>query len=168
MKLTSTTFFVFEIFGEIIAKGFAANGPESFMRSPFNIINLISTLSAIATIVYDEYPFVVKYILDLFQVLRVLRFLSMNKAFRLLITAIIYGVPKILQTLFIAILFILIFTIIGVQLYKDYFYYCASHENDIDTGVIIDTVYDCMDNGKYWRLHDISFNNLINAFITLF
>ena len=94
IKLTSIIFFVVEIFGEIIAKGFAANGPESFMRSPFNIINLISTLSAIATIVHDGYPFAVKYVLDLFQVLRVLRFLSMNKAFRLRITAIIYGLPK--------------------------------------------------------------------------
>ena len=55
-----------------------------------------------------------------------------------------------------------------MQLYKDYFYYCASPENDIDTGINIDTVYDCMDNGKYWRLYDISFNNIINAFITLF
>eukprot|EP00831_Metopus_contortus_P043047 TRINITY_DN34577_c0_g1_i1.p1 TRINITY_DN34577_c0_g1~~TRINITY_DN34577_c0_g1_i1.p1 ORF type:complete len:370 (+),score=21.68 TRINITY_DN34577_c0_g1_i1:103-1110(+) len=72
---------------------------------------------------------------------------------------------RIIQTLLIALLFYVVFGIIGVEFFKGLLYYCESNSTSSGT---VDSSYDCMNYGGEWRDRDISFDNIFLATMTLF
>ena len=63
-------------------------------------------------------------VLRLLRVLRPLRFISKNEGLKVAIQALIIGIPEIFNIILIALLFLLIFAIMGVNFYKGLYYNC--------------------------------------------
>jgi len=164
--ILTTTFFCIEIIGKVISNGFIMNGPQSFLLSFSNVIDLISTLSGIILYSYGNREDGLTKILLLLETLRVFRMLSITEGFRRRVQAFIRGLYNILQTVGICALYILLFGCIAVHLYKGRSFHC-SEENGEQTDNI-ETVYDCMNMGRIWEDMDIGYNNILKSFLTLF
>ena len=106
--------------------------------------------------------------------LRPLRIISKNEGLRLAVSALLLAIPHILNVIIITVLFFIIFGIIGVNYLKGTFYYCymdntypASLNDALNNGLII-TNYDCLNFGGIWMNQDQTFDNIIEAILTLF
>ena len=162
----TTTFFCFEIISKLIVCGFIFNGKKSLMREPFNVVHLFITILDVTTFFYEFKITWMNTLINSIRMLRLVRLISLNKTFRLRVKAIVLGFPKIAQTLFIAIMFILMFSIVGIQLFKELLYHCSIDKTEDD--ILIDNIYDCMNYGGEWLNRDVNFDNIISSFLTLF
>ena len=176
LDIITTVFFCFEVIAEVISYGLINNGPGSFLRSPFKVLDLLAAVSGVITDSSEIQITWLYKVLLLTRVLRILRLMTMSQGFTLRVKAIVDGFPKIMQTLFIALLFIVIFGVIGVHLFKERFYYCMEIESEgaeqvgeyTEEPFEVDTIYDCMNMGREWRTRDIGFDNILQACLTLF
>ena len=166
LDIITTIFFCTEILGKIIICGFINNGPKSLLRVPFNVIEFIITIVDVFTNIFSFSSNYINTVINLIRVLRVLKLINMHRDFRQRTKAIMHALPKIIQTMLICVMIIVMFAIIGVQLFKDGFYYCAS-DNVLATAEIY-TRYDCMNQGGEWRSQDIGFDNVLMGCMTLF
>jgi len=166
VDITTTCLLGFEIFAKIVVYGLVSNGPKSFLRSYFNVFDLLSTLATITAYIYgyDEGPFA--KILFLLRTLRVLRMVNLNKGCRRRCKAIIAGFKNIGETILIATLLIMVFGFIGVHLFKQRYNYCLPVNNESTDN--IDTIYDCLNLGREWADQDIGFNSILHSCLTLF
>lgn len=107
-------------------------------------------------------------VLRMARVLRPLRVISRNPGLRIAVMSLINAIPNIGNVMVVSILFLLLFAILGTNLYKGYFWYCET-ENvpEVFVGNIIDK-FDCVDYGGDWVNKDQNFDNVGSSFITLF
>ena len=166
LDIVTTIFFCTETVGRIIVCGFIFNGPKSFLRKYFNVLDFTITLLDVITLIFSFTESSFYSIILLIRAMRVFRLINVNKGFRLRMKAVALGLPKIVQTMLITVMFILMFGVIGVQLFMDLFYYCSTENINDDTEIV--TVYDCMNNGAEWINRDINFDNIMTACMTLF
>ncbi len=166
----ATAIFCLEIALKVVSLGLVTNGEESYLRSPENVLDLVATLVAIVMEARDVGIGAAFKILMLVRVLRVVRLLNICEAFRLRIRAIVNGSPKIMQTMFMTLLFIVLFGIAGVHFFKERFYYCDTEgtENGEAVSADIKDIYDCMNWGLEWKRRDIGFDNILLGCMTLF
>ena len=88
---------------------------------------------------------------------------------RLVVNALLASIPSMTNVLLVCTLFILIFSIMGVNYFKGMFFYCsdsmALEPLNYDT---ILTKQDCLDQGGKWVNNHANFDNTVNAMSTLF
>ncbi len=159
-------YFIMEILAKIFVYGLIANGEESYFRNPWNILDTVSTLALVLQLCISDGYMVVGEIIMLLRALRVSRLVTVREGFQLSIQAIGKALPSFVQTLGIAGLFFFVFSVFGIHYYKGMMYYCS--KTNITGEPKIVTIYDCMDYGGEWRNTDISFDNMLMAFMTLF
>lgn len=98
--------FIIEVLIKSIAFGFLFNGPSSYLRDGWNIIDFfIAIFSIMATFMK---------VIRLIKVLRPLRMVSRYKGLQISIKALIRSIPNIINVMLIATLFFLIFGIICI------------------------------------------------------
>lgn len=89
---------------------------------------------------------------------------------RLVVNALFASIPSMTNVLLVCSLFILIFSIMGVNLFKGKFYSC-DEESLEGSGVKIDDIItkdDCLKANGEWNNVDANFDNTIEAMVTLF
>ena len=91
--------------------------------------------------------------------------ISKNEGMRLVVNALLASLPSMTNVLLVCSLFILIFSIMGVNYFKGQFFSCEIEDFDMD---LIVTRADCENNGGQWRNAPANFDNTINAMNTLF
>lgn len=164
VDVITTTFFTVEILMKSVAFGFVRNGPESYLRSIFNCVDLLSTIIALLTFMFAFSATAFQKLFLLFRILRAFRLLEAYDGFRIRIHSLMNGLGKILQVLLITMLFILFFGIIGTHFFKGTFYYC----DQANGSIVVQTAFDCMNLGGEWRKRDIGYDNILVASMTLF
>lgn len=167
IDIATSALFCSEVIMKVITYGLAFNGPDSYLQSPWNILDIVTTIASIIGLGSTNYPRAVYEILMIFRLLRILRFFTIKEGFVLCIRAILQGFSKIIQVLGMTLFFFAAFAIIGIHLYKGMLYYCdvGSLEN---YNVVVNDVYDCMNQGGEWRTQDFGFDDTITCLITLF
>lgn len=89
-----TGIFTFEVTLKIIALGFYLNGPDSFIRDSWNILDFIIVASALlSTVLGESVPFLKS--LRILRVLRPLRVISRNKGLKVAIISLGRSMPNI-------------------------------------------------------------------------
>jgi len=104
------------------------------------------------------------------RALRPLRMISRNEGMKLVVNALLASLPSMTNVLLVCSLFILIFSIGGVNFFKGTFYRCNEKwdsKTDLDYSKIV-TQQDCFDQGGVWENSPANFDNSINAMSTLF
>ena len=131
--------FIFEALIKIIALGFAFD-EGSYLRDNWNQMDAIIVLCSFVEF-YNTFQ---KYfnkdynfgsieflkIIRLLRTLRPLRFISHNDNLKLIITSLFDSVLPICNTLFILIVVLFIFSIVGISLFYSYFHNCYVFRND--------------------------------------
>jgi len=150
-----TFLFICEAFIKIIAKGLLFNNMEHiepYLRNNWNVLDAIVVLGSIINLGFmilgvNMDSLSALKALRALRGLRPLRMISRNEGMRLVVNALLASLPSMKNVLLVSGLFILIFTIIGVNLFKGTFNNCQERfdsTSEIDLSLII-TKQDCLD-----------------------
>jgi len=121
MLLIISIIFVFECVIKIIAQGFYF-GKKTYLRDPWNILDFIIVMFSIITWVLEavmdgaDMSFIRGF--RALRALRPLRVVSKNEGIKTVVNSLLESIPALLNVLLIVLLFLLVFGILGIQLFK--------------------------------------------------
>ncbi|KAL9954360.1 hypothetical protein ACROYT_G041885 [Oculina patagonica] len=104
------------------------------------------------------------------RALRPLRAVSRLEGMKVVVNALFSAIPGIGNVLLVSLLFWLIFSILGVQLFAGKFYKCQDMDGERVPADIVPNKATCLkDPEKYrWVNSNVNFDNVINGFLALF
>jgi hypothetical protein len=128
---TLSIIFAVECSMKIIVFGFAFNGPFSYLRSGWNILDFVIVLFSSISLAVTNVDLSIFKVAKLLRILRPLRVVSQNKSLKLLISSLIMAIPSVMQVILITIFLALILGITGVSYFKGALYSCNNrHTGD--------------------------------------
>ena len=89
---------------------------------------------------------------------------------QIVVNALMYAIPSIFNVLLVCLVFWLIFSIAGVQLFGGKFYKCVDAEGErLDASIVPNrSACEAMANLNYeWRNSEINFDNVIMGYLAL-
>ncbi len=117
--------FTLEMVLKILAQGFLLNGPNSYLRDSWNIIDFVSVLSSLLSMNPNTSDnFKVLKILRVLKVLRPLKMVSRNKGLKISIMSLIKSLPDIGNLQLIIIFFLFLLGILHTTLFGGLFWSC--------------------------------------------
>ncbi|XP_048587790.1 voltage-dependent P/Q-type calcium channel subunit alpha-1A isoform X2 [Nematostella vectensis] len=176
-----TTIFAFEVIFKLIDYG-AILHPGSYFRDAWNCIDALVVSCAIASLVLGmnkDASAQSKKTVKVLRVLRVLRPLkAINKAKKLkaVFQCMLYSLRNVLNILIITVLFLIIFSVIGVQLFQGKFFSCNDRskmtEAECKGHYFVYSDYSDLSKvevvQREWALADYNFNTVYYAMLALF
>ena len=150
MLLIISIIFVIECAIKIIAQGFYF-GKKTYLKDPWNILDFIIVMFSIITWVLEavmdgaDMSFIRGF--RALRALRPLRVVSKNEGIKTVVNSLLESIPALLNVLLIVLLFLLVFGILGIQLFKGQLGRCS--EDNEQTAEAIQWKYDCV--GYYWE-----------------
>ena len=81
----------------------------------------------------------------------------------MVVNALMISIPSISNVVMVCALFLMIFAITGINLFKGRFFYCSIPDN-----INIRTKTDCLEAGGSWLNMPENFDNIFNAMMSLF
>lgn len=107
-----TTLFTFECFINIVLFGFLCNGSTSYLKDPWNIMDLLIVIVSLLTIILQGQDGADLSVLKIFRMLRVLRplrVLKRNLGLKIQVISLMNAIPNIINLMLIASLILMIF-----------------------------------------------------------
>jgi hypothetical protein len=142
--------FLFELLIKVVVYGFAFNGPDSYMRSSWNVMDFIIVFFSMVSIAFADIDLGPIKILRMLRVLRPLRMISRNPGMKIAIQSLINAIPDIGNVMVVSLLFILLFAILATNFYKGRFYRCQTTYVPDEFVDKIKDRFDCLDFGGDW------------------
>lgn len=101
--------------------------------------------------------------------LRPLRALQRFQGMRVVVNALIQAIPSIFNVLLVCLIFWLIFSIMGVQMFGGKFWRCLNPEtHKVVTYEEAANRQECLERNLTWANPQINFDNVLNAYLALF
>uniref|UniRef100_A0A8C2H6Q6 Calcium channel, voltage-dependent, R type, alpha 1E subunit a n=1 Tax=Cyprinus carpio TaxID=7962 RepID=A0A8C2H6Q6_CYPCA len=168
-----TGVFTFEMIIKMIEQGLILHD-GSYFRDLWNILDFIVVVGAlVAFALTSNTGRDIKTIKSL-RVLRVLRPLKTIKRLpklKAVFDCVVTSLKNVFNILIVYKLFMFIFAVIAVQLFKGKFYYCTDSSKDTEDeckGYYIDYDKDKKKEKREWKRRDFHYDNIIWALLTLF
>ncbi|XP_067270285.1 voltage-dependent R-type calcium channel subunit alpha-1E isoform X9 [Pseudorasbora parva] len=172
-----TGVFTFEMIIKMIDQGLLLHD-GSYFRDLWNILDFIVVVGALVAfaltnVMGSNTGRDIKTIKSL-RVLRVLRPLKTIKRLpklKAVFDCVVTSLKNVFNILIVYKLFMFIFAVIAVQLFKGKFYYCTDSSKDTENeckGYYIDYDKDKKKEKREWKRHDFHYDNVIWALLTLF
>ncbi|XP_043930755.1 sodium channel protein type 2 subunit alpha-like isoform X2 [Protopterus annectens] len=166
-----TYIFILEMLLKWVAYGFVKYFTNAWCWLDFLIVD-ISIISLLAVALgYDQLAAIKS--LRTLRALRPLRALSRFEGIKVVVNALIGAIPSIMNVLLVCLIFWLIFSIMGVNLFAGKYYYCVNTTTDERFPVShINNLTDCMkiieNNGDArWKNVKINFDNVGAGYLAL-
>ncbi|CAF4573052.1 unnamed protein product, partial [Rotaria sp. Silwood2] len=104
------------------------------------------------------------------RALRPLKALSRFEGIRVVVNALIGAIPSIFNVLLVCLVFWLIFSIMGVQLFGGKFYKCVYHDTHdrVNISENVTNKIDCLNKNFTWENSRVNFDNVVNGYLALF
>ena len=88
---------------------------------------------------------------------------------QIVVNALMFAIPAIFNVLLVCLVFWLVFSILGVQLFGGKFYKCIDDETgERYSPQVIDTKADCLNRNLTWTNSPIHFDHVGHAYLALF
>ncbi|XP_056090591.1 sodium channel protein type 4 subunit alpha B [Rhinichthys klamathensis goyatoka] len=166
-----TYVFVIEMLLKWVAYGFKVYFTNAWCWLDFLIVD-VSLISFTANILgYSELGAIKS--LRTLRALRPLRALSRFEGMRVVVNALVGAIPSIFNVLLVCLIFWLIFSIMGVNLFAGKFYYCFNETSEsIIHPSVVNNKTDCfmlMENGSdvRWKNLKVTFDNVGMGYLSL-
>lgn len=159
--------FVVEAGLKIVAKGFVL-GPDSYLKDNWNVLDFLIVLSAILTWILTAYSSINLAFMRGFRALRALRplrIISKDEGMKTVINSLLRAIPNLLNVSIIYLFTILVFAILGVQLFSGEMSSCS--DDSISTKAKC-VGFDSDGNPREWVTPFNNFNDVVFGMITLF
>uniref|UniRef100_A0A3Q3EBL2 Sodium channel protein n=1 Tax=Labrus bergylta TaxID=56723 RepID=A0A3Q3EBL2_9LABR len=160
--------FVLEMFLKWIAYGFKKYFTNYWCWLDFLIVD-VSLISLVAnSLGYSDFAAIKS--LRTLRALRPLRALSRFEGMRVVVNALIGAIPSIMNVLLVCLIFWLIFSIMGVNLFAGKFGKCVNRTGFVHNISIINNKSDCLnmnDTQFYWTKVKVNFDNVGLGYLSL-
>ncbi|CAF97673.1 unnamed protein product, partial [Tetraodon nigroviridis] len=160
--------FVLEMFLKWIAYGFKKYFTNYWCWLDFLIVD-VSLISLVAnSLGYSDFTAIKS--LRTLRALRPLRALSRFEGMRVVVNALIGAIPSIMNVLLVCLIFWLIFSIMGVNLFAGKFGKCVNRTGFIHTISVVNNKSDCLamnDTQFYWTRVKVNFDNVGIGYLSL-
>ncbi|XP_043930754.1 sodium channel protein type 2 subunit alpha-like isoform X1 [Protopterus annectens] len=166
-----TYIFILEMLLKWVAYGFVKYFTNAWCWLDFLIVDVSLVSLAANALGYSELGAIKS--LRTLRALRPLRALSRFEGMRVVVNALIGAIPSIMNVLLVCLIFWLIFSIMGVNLFAGKYYYCVNTTTDERFPVShINNLTDCMkiieNNGDArWKNVKINFDNVGAGYLAL-
>jgi hypothetical protein len=171
-----TFLFLLEAVFKIIALGFIWNsydGIQGYIMNWWNIIDFVVVVVSIVDFYFsmtsdgnDTQSLKSLKALRAIRALRPLRMISRNEGLKIAVKALFASIPAMGNVLMVCFLFLLIFSIMGIDFFKGQFYSWKSKYTSLLNQV--KTRRDCLDTGGEWANPYANFDNIFNAILAMF
>ncbi|KAF4117813.1 hypothetical protein G5714_002366 [Onychostoma macrolepis] len=160
--------FVLEMFLKWIAYGFKKYFTNYWCWLDFLIVD-VSLISLVAnSLGYSDFGAIKS--LRTLRALRPLRALSRFEGMRVVVNALIGAIPSIMNVLLVCLIFWLIFSIMGVNLFAGKFGKCVNRTGYIHSVILVNNKSDCQamnDTQFYWTKVKVNFDNVGLGYLSL-
>uniref|UniRef100_A0A8C0YRY1 Sodium channel protein n=1 Tax=Cyprinus carpio carpio TaxID=630221 RepID=A0A8C0YRY1_CYPCA len=160
--------FVLEMFLKWIAYGFKKYFTNYWCWLDFLIVD-VSLISLVAnSLGYSDFGAIKS--LRTLRALRPLRALSRFEGMRVVVNALIGAIPSIMNVLLVCLIFWLIFSIMGVNLFAGKFGKCVNRTGYIHSVTLVNNKSDCQsmnDTQFYWTKVKVNFDNVGLGYLSL-
>uniref|UniRef100_A0A673LMC0 Sodium channel protein n=1 Tax=Sinocyclocheilus rhinocerous TaxID=307959 RepID=A0A673LMC0_9TELE len=160
--------FVLEMFLKWIAYGFKKYFTNYWCWLDFLIVD-VSLISLVAnSLGYSDFGAIKS--LRTLRALRPLRALSRFEGMRVVVNALIGAIPSIMNVLLVCLIFWLIFSIIGVNLFAGKFGKCVNRTGYIHSVTLVNNKSDCQamnDTQFFWTKVKVNFDNVGLGYLSL-
>ncbi|KAK7163705.1 hypothetical protein R3I93_007688 [Phoxinus phoxinus] len=160
--------FVLEMFLKWIAYGFKKYFTNYWCWLDFLIVD-VSLISLVAnSLGYSDFGAIKS--LRTLRALRPLRALSRFEGMRVVVNALIGAIPSIMNVLLVCLIFWLIFSIMGVNLFAGKFGKCVNRTGYIHNVTLVNNKTDCQsmnDTQFYWTKVKVNFDNVGLGYLSL-
>uniref|UniRef100_A0A8C5HSA4 Sodium channel protein n=1 Tax=Gouania willdenowi TaxID=441366 RepID=A0A8C5HSA4_GOUWI len=160
--------FVLEMFLKWIAYGFKKYFTNYWCWLDFLIVD-VSLISLVAnSFGYSDFAAIKS--LRTLRALRPLRALSRFEGMRVVVNALIGAIPSIMNVLLVCLIFWLIFSIMGVNLFAGKFGKCVNRTGFIHSVSLVNNKSDCLsmnDTQFYWTKVKVNFDNVGLGYLSL-
>ncbi|XP_068069014.2 sodium channel, voltage gated, type XII, alpha a isoform X2 [Danio rerio] len=160
--------FVLEMFLKWIAYGFKKYFTNYWCWLDFLIVD-VSLISLVAnSLGYSDFGAIKS--LRTLRALRPLRALSRFEGMRVVVNALIGAIPSIMNVLLVCLIFWLIFSIMGVNLFAGKFGKCVNRTGFIHNASIVNNKTECLsmnDTQFYWTKVKVNFDNVGLGYLSL-
>jgi len=168
IDLFLTIVFTIECAINIIVRGIIMNGPGSYLRESWNILDFLVVCFSLVSSAFSGLNLGVIKIFRMLRVLRPLRMLKRNFGLKVQVVSLLNSIPNIMNLLAITLLFLLLFGIQGVNFFAGKMYYCNTDNIPESVRSKIISEWDCYDYGGDWVNYDSNFDNVGQAMLTFF
>ena len=166
-----TGLFISEMVTKIFAYGFAFCGKDSYIKSPWNILDFLIVASATISVIFSNIDLGFIKSLRVLRVLRPLRLIAKHRGLRLAISALFNSLPNIGNLLLIMLFVIFMVAILCITLFSGTFWSCKFDHllNMVDYVWLygITNRYECLMFGGEWVNKDFNYDNLVQAMLSL-
>ncbi|KAI0214313.1 Sodium channel protein type 1 subunit alpha [Lamellibrachia satsuma] len=164
-----TVIFVVELVIKMSAFGFKKYFTDAWCWLDFVIV-VISLISLAAETIEMGDIGAFKALRTL-RALRPLRAVSRWEGMKVVVNALIQAIPAILNVLVVCLVFWLIFSIMGVNLFGGRYFKCKDADNEVVNASIVNNMSECLalkDLNYTWVNSNINFDNVLAAYLALF
>nr|XP_040580398.1 sodium channel protein 60E-like [Lepeophtheirus salmonis] len=102
------------------------------------------------------------------RALRPLRAISRWQGMKIVVNALMYAIPSIFNVLLVCLVFWLIFSIMGVQIFGGKFYKCLDEQGERLNISVVNDRWDCISQNYSWVNSKITFDHVGHAYLALF
>ncbi|XP_039613454.1 sodium channel, voltage-gated, type I-like, alpha isoform X1 [Polypterus senegalus] len=163
-----TYIFILEMLLKWVAYGFVRYFTNAWCWLDFLIVDVSLVSLAANALGYSELSAIKS--LRTLRALRPLRALSRFEGMRVVVNALIGAIPSIMNVLLVCLIFWLIFSIMGVNLFAGKYYYCVNTTNDERFDVsVVNNKTECLalnESGR-WKNVKINFDNVGAGYLAL-
>uniref|UniRef100_A0A6Q2YKX4 Sodium channel protein n=1 Tax=Esox lucius TaxID=8010 RepID=A0A6Q2YKX4_ESOLU len=166
-----TYIFILEMLLKWVAYGFKKYFTNAWCWLDFLIVD-VSLVSLVANALgYSELSAIKS--LRTLRALRPLRALSRFEGMRVVVNALLGAIPSIMNVLLVCLIFWLIFSIMGVNLFAGKFYYCVNTTDDVRFPVkVVNNKTNCLamalgNSSARWKNVKINFDNVGAGYLAL-
>ena len=122
LNIITTVIFAVEILVKVIAKGLIINGPDSYLRSYWNWLDMLIVLISILSLCISNNKLKIFKILRMIRILRPLRVIVRNEGLKLAVHTLIHVIPNVFNVALVSLVFYMIFSIFCVTFKKGELY----------------------------------------------
>ncbi|KAF3843061.1 hypothetical protein F7725_001910 [Dissostichus mawsoni] len=164
-----TYIFILEMLLKWVAYGYAKYFTNAWCWLDFLIVD-VSVVSMVANAMgYSELGAIKS--LRTLRALRPLRALSRFEGMRVVVNALLGAIPSIFNVLLVCLIFWLIFSIMGVNLFAGKFGYCLNKTSNEEFLIsVVTNISECENLGKKiarWKIHKVNFDNVGMGYLAL-
>lgn len=91
-----------------------------------------------------------------------LRMFSKNEGLKVVVNSLLNSIPQMFNVLIVILIFIIIFSIMGVSFFSGKFYYCENFQHEVFNKI------DCLNQGGIWKWDHSHFDDIFSAMSSLF
>ncbi|KAM6892867.1 sodium channel protein type 2 subunit alpha-like [Lycodopsis pacificus] len=164
-----TYVFILEMLLKWVAYGFVKYFTNAWCWLDFLIVD-VSLVSLVANAMgYSELTAIKS--LRTLRALRPLRALSRFEGMRVVVNALLGAIPSIMNVLLVCLIFWLIFSIMGVNLFAGKYYYCVNTTTDVNFPIdVVNNKSECLNlvnESARWKNVKINFDNVGAGYLAL-